>query len=56
MQLMSMNFQQASWGDNYVRLLEIKRKVYPEDVLWFKPCVGNEQWEEVGDLLSRLSD
>jgi hypothetical protein len=48
------NFQQAFWGDNYARLLEIKRTVDPDDVLWCKPCVGNERWEEVGDLLCKI--
>jgi len=48
------NFQQAFWGDNYARLLEIKREVDPGDVFWCAPCVGNERWEEVGDLLCRI--
>ena len=48
------NFQQAFWGENYPRLLEIKRRVDPNDVLWCKPCVGNERWKEVGDLLCKV--
>jgi hypothetical protein len=48
------NFQQAFWGDNYARLLEIKRKVDPNDAFWCTPCVGNERWEEVGDLLCKI--
>jgi hypothetical protein len=45
------NFQQAFWDANYPRLLSIKRAVDPWDVLWCTPCVGNERWHEVGDLL-----
>jgi len=48
------NPHQAFWGDNYERLLEIKRKVDPSDVLWCTPCVGNERWEQVGDQLCRV--
>jgi hypothetical protein len=47
------NFQQTFWGDSYARLLEIKRKVDPDDVLWCKPWVGNERWEEVGTCFAR---
>ncbi|KAE9363516.1 FAD-binding domain-containing protein [Stipitochalara longipes BDJ] len=48
------NFQQTFWGDNYPRLLEIKRRFDPDDVFWCTPCVGNERWKEVGDLLCRV--
>lgn len=48
------NFQKAFWGSNYKRLLEIKRKIDPDDVLWCTPCVGNERWKEVGDDLCRI--
>jgi hypothetical protein len=48
------NFQHAFWGTNYPRLLEIKRRVDPCDVLWCTPCVGNERWKEVGDSLCRV--
>ncbi|CAH0018225.1 unnamed protein product [Clonostachys rhizophaga] len=37
------------WGDNYKRLLEIKRRVDPKDVFWCSPCVGNERWKEHED-------
>ncbi|KXH65704.1 FAD binding domain-containing protein [Colletotrichum salicis] len=43
------NWQQAFWGANYPRLSEIKRSIDPKDVLWCKPCVGNEGWEERSD-------
>ncbi|KAI0965734.1 hypothetical protein F4678DRAFT_467282 [Xylaria arbuscula] len=39
------NWQHTFWGENYERLLKIKRKVDPEDVLWCHPCVGNDRWE-----------
>ncbi|KAE8440852.1 hypothetical protein EG329_006369 [Mollisiaceae sp. DMI_Dod_QoI] len=47
------NWQHAFWGDNYERLLEIKKKYDPRDVLWCHPCVGNEDWEVVNDVLCR---
>lgn len=34
------------WGDNYERLLEIKRSIDPDDVFWCTPCVGNDRWEQ----------
>lgn len=45
------DFQHAFWGTNYDRLLSIKREVDPTDVLWCSPCVGNERWEVVDDML-----
>lgn len=48
------DWQHQFWGDNYERLVEIKRKVDPHDVLWCNPCVGNERWEEVGNKLCRV--
>jgi hypothetical protein len=47
------DWQHAFWGANYGRLLAIKRATDPNDVFWCHPCVGNERWEEVGDLLCR---
>ncbi|WAO87413.1 FAD-binding PCMH-type domain-containing protein [Fusarium falciforme] len=43
------DWQHTFWGDNYERLLKIKRKVDPKDVLWCTPCVGSEGWEEKSD-------
>ncbi|KAI1120993.1 FAD-binding domain-containing protein [Nemania abortiva] len=39
------NWQYTFWGENYKRLLKIKREIDPHDVLWCHPCVGNERWE-----------
>lgn len=43
------DWQKAFWGDNYERLLSIKKTVDPEDVFWCVPCVGNEGWKEQDD-------
>jgi Berberine and berberine like len=48
------NFQETFWGTNYPRLLAIKRKVDPHDVFWCQPCVGNERWEVVDDMLCKI--
>ncbi|KAK4449569.1 FAD-binding domain-protein [Podospora aff. communis PSN243] len=48
------NWQKTFWGDNYERLLKLKRELDPNDVFWCQPCVGNERWQEVGDLLCRV--
>lgn len=50
------DFQHAFWGDNYNRLLDIKRKYDPSDVLWCRQCVGNEGWMEVDDMLCRVDN
>ncbi|KAI0191937.1 FAD-binding domain-containing protein [Astrocystis sublimbata] len=43
------DWQHAFWGENYKRLLRIKRAVDPDDLLWCHPCVGNENWEQADD-------
>ncbi|PMD30490.1 FAD-binding domain-containing protein [Hyaloscypha variabilis F] len=48
------NWQQTFWGENYARLLQIKRTVDPDDVLWCNPCVGNERWHEVDNVLCQV--
>jgi len=48
------NWQKTFWGDNYARLLKIKREMDPSDVFWCTPCVGSERWQEVDDLLCRI--
>ncbi|KAK3375929.1 hypothetical protein B0T24DRAFT_572387 [Lasiosphaeria ovina] len=47
-------WQSTFWGDNYPRLLKIKRAVDPDDVLWCTPCVGSELWQEADDALCRI--
>lgn len=49
------NFQEAYWGDNYSRLLSIKREVDPSDVFWCAVCVGSENWKVLeGNKLCRV--
>ncbi|KAK8074893.1 FAD binding domain-containing protein, partial [Apiospora hydei] len=48
------DWQNEFWGENYDRLVQIKRAVDPEDVLWCHPCVGNERWREIGSRLCRV--
>ncbi|KAF8855701.1 FAD-binding domain-containing protein [Acephala macrosclerotiorum] len=48
------DWQHTFWGDNYERLLEIKKKHDPWDVLWCHPCVGSEGWEVVDNVLCRV--
>ncbi|KAM0401260.1 hypothetical protein ACHAQC_001941 [Fusarium culmorum] len=40
------DWQHTFWGDNYERLLSIKKAVDPDDVLWCFPCVGSENWKQ----------
>jgi hypothetical protein len=42
------NWQQEFWGENYKRLLEIKRKYDPEDLFFCHHCVGSERWSTDG--------
>ncbi|KAH6716547.1 hypothetical protein BKA61DRAFT_717939 [Leptodontidium sp. MPI-SDFR-AT-0119] len=39
------NWQQSFYGDNYERLLEIKRVRDPWSVFWARTTVGSEMWE-----------
>lgn len=48
------DWQHTFWGENYERLVEIKRAVDPGDVLWCHPCVGNERWVQEGYRLCRV--
>jgi len=48
------DFQQAFWGRNYPRLLDIKRSVDPDDVFWCLSCAGSERWKERGSRLCRV--
>ncbi|KAK3330477.1 hypothetical protein B0H66DRAFT_63722 [Apodospora peruviana] len=50
------DWQHQFWGNNYDRLVRIKRRIDPDDVLWCSPCVGNERWreEDGGNQLCRV--
>jgi FAD/FMN-containing dehydrogenase len=42
------DWQQSFWGENYQRLLEIKRKYDPEGLFYCHHCVGSEGWSNDG--------
>ncbi|KAL3492087.1 hypothetical protein BJX62DRAFT_236521 [Aspergillus germanicus] len=46
------DWQYALFGNNYPRLLSIKKKYDPESMLWCSHCVGSEAWnlKENGSL------
>jgi hypothetical protein len=48
------DWQHLFWGDVYEELVEIKRRVDPEDVFWCKPCIGSERWEEIDGQLCQV--
>lgn len=41
-------FQEAFWGSNYGRLLEVKRRWDPKGVFIVRKGVGSEEWDEEG--------
>jgi hypothetical protein len=41
-------WQRSFWGDNYGKLLEIKRKYDPAGLFWCHHCVGSEAFAEGG--------
>ncbi|KAL2168717.1 hypothetical protein VTG60DRAFT_6888 [Thermothelomyces hinnuleus] len=41
------NWQQAFWGDNYPRLLEIRKKYDPDGVFYAISTPGTENWEQI---------
>jgi hypothetical protein len=47
--VLTEDFGKDFWGESYDRLVEIKRKYDPNDVLYCKACVGSERWEETTD-------
>ncbi|KAK5995330.1 FAD-linked oxidoreductase apf9 [Cladobotryum mycophilum] len=48
------DWQKTFWGENYPRLLAIKKKIDPENVLWCHNCVGSEGWtDDKGQLCKR---
>jgi FAD/FMN-containing dehydrogenase len=42
------NWQESFWGDNYARLLVIKRKYDPEGLFFLHHGVGSEDWSADG--------
>ncbi|CZR58382.1 related to isoamyl alcohol oxidase [Phialocephala subalpina] len=48
------NYHEVFWGENYPRLLAIKRGIDPNDTFWCRVCVGNERWQEVGIKLCQV--
>ena len=44
---------QAYWGENYPRLLDLKRRYDPKGVFWCAPCVGAGDWQFVNGKLCR---
>lgn len=46
------DWQQAFWGENYQRLLQIKKKYDPLGLFYCHHCVGSEQWSANGMCLA----
>jgi FAD/FMN-containing dehydrogenase len=42
------DWQRSFWGENYPRLLEIKRKYDPDGLFYCHHCVGSEGWSNDG--------
>ena len=42
-------WQRALFGEHYERLLGVKKRVDPENVLWCRSCVGSEALREESD-------
>ncbi|XP_055328818.1 uncharacterized protein LOC129581643 [Paramacrobiotus metropolitanus] len=49
------NWQQAFWGENYNRLLGIKKSMDPSGFLVCNQCVGSELWDQAGNCPVRSS-
>jgi hypothetical protein len=41
------NWQEAFWGSNYPRLLELKKKWDPQGVFYARTTPGTEEWESI---------
>lgn len=46
--------QHAFWGNNYERLLKIKKKIDPTGLFWCAFCVGGEGWKAIGGRVCRV--
>ena len=42
------DWARSFWGENYPRLLEIKRKYDPDGFFYCHHCVGSESWSSDG--------
>jgi FAD/FMN-containing dehydrogenase len=42
------NWQHVFWGENYARLLELKKKYDPDGLFFCHHCVGSEMWSSDG--------
>lgn len=42
------DWQRVFWGDNYSRLLKIKKKYDPQGLFYCHHCVGSEFWDAAG--------
>ena len=42
------NWQTVFWGDNYAKLLKIKKIYDPTGLLYCHHCVGSEEWSKGG--------
>lgn len=42
------DWQQTFWGENYARLLTIKKQVDPDGLFYCHHCVGSEMWTKNG--------
>ncbi|XP_055329202.1 uncharacterized protein LOC129581924 isoform X2 [Paramacrobiotus metropolitanus] len=43
------SWQEAFWGANYARLLDVKKRVDPEGLFVCRQCVGSEMWDRSGN-------
>ena len=43
------DWRKAFFGSHYDRLLAVKTKYDPDDLLWCRNCVGSDKWVEQND-------
>ncbi|EHK47862.1 hypothetical protein TRIATDRAFT_44348 [Trichoderma atroviride IMI 206040] len=49
------DWRRLYWGNNYERLVQVKRAVDPNDVFWCPLCAGNERFQEVEGRVCRVN-
>jgi len=42
----SLDWKRDFFGENYERLLAVKRRYDPGDLWWCRSCVGSDRWVE----------